>query len=53
MTTTFLDDKRLGGAIAEIMRGNDVRCVVAFWGTGAVKHLFPSHGLRNCRRLSS
>ena len=45
MTTTFLDDKRLGGAIAEIMRGNDVRCVVAFWGTGAVKHLFPSDGL--------
>ncbi|MDQ1159547.1 hypothetical protein QE385_003944 [Sphingomonas sp. SORGH_AS 950] len=45
MTTMFLDDATLGPAIAEILRGNDVRCAVAFWGAGAVQHLFGLAGM--------
>ena len=42
MPAIFLDDENLGAAIAEIARGADLRCAVAFWGAGAVEHLFPA-----------
>ena len=51
MTTRFLDDKKLGPAIARILRGKDVRCAVAFWGTGAVEHLFGPRGLPDNARI--
>lgn len=38
--TKFLDDKELGPAIRELIKGADLRCAVAFWGDGAVKSLF-------------
>lgn len=51
MPTTFLDDEHLGAAIAEIARGAGLRCAVAFWGTGAVDHLFPAGGLPGDARI--
>ena len=51
MTTTFLDDENLGQAITDIVAGSDLRCAVAFWGTGAIKHLFPSGGLPEAARI--
>lgn len=42
MTARFLDNEELGGAIAQVVAGQNVRCAVAFWGTGAVRHLFGS-----------
>lgn len=51
MTTNFLDDKRLGAAIAKVVAGSNVRCAVAFWGTGAVEHLFPDRGVPKDARI--
>lgn len=42
MTISFLSGAQLGSAIAEVVGGSEVRCAVAFWGTGAVEHLFGS-----------
>ncbi len=38
--TTFLDDRQLGPAITKLLRDEDVRCAVAFWGIGAKAALF-------------
>lgn len=38
--TKFLDDGELGPAIRDLVKGEDLRCAVAFWGDGAVKSLF-------------
>jgi len=51
VTITFLDDEKLGPKVTEILRGKDVRCAVAFWGTGAVEHLFGSDGLPDNARI--
>lgn len=51
VTAAFLDDKKLGPAIADILRGCGVRCAVAFWGTGAVEHLFGPEGLPDDARI--
>ena len=32
---SFLDDRSVGPAIVDLLRGSDVRCAVAFWGAGA------------------
>src|SRR3546814_1437886 len=37
----FLGSTELGAAISHVMAGRDIRCAVAFWGTGASAHLFP------------
>ena len=37
----FLDDQLLGPAITNLMKGQDLRCAVAFWGNGASRALFP------------
>lgn len=38
----FLSDRSLSGAIRKVMKGEKVRCAVAFWGDGACKSLFRS-----------
>lgn len=38
--STFLDDRKLGPAIADLMKGAGLRCAVAFWGNGAAAKLF-------------
>ena len=38
MSTEFLSEKRLAREIANVVGGGKVRCAVAYWGTGAVKH---------------
>src|SRR3546814_14666713 len=45
----FLGSTELGAAISHVMAGRDIRCAVAFWGTGASAHLFPSGGLRDAK----
>lgn len=51
MTISFLTDAQLGAAIKEILGGSGVRCAVAFWGTGAVKHLFGSGAVPSKARI--
>jgi len=41
MSARFLDDAALGPEILDLLKGGNVRCAVAFWGTGAVAKLFP------------
>lgn len=43
----FLDEKRIGSAIREVVGGEHVRCAVAFWGDGACHSLF--RGKRRAR----
>lgn len=38
--SVFLDDHKLGPAIADLMKGAELRCAVAFWGNGAALKLF-------------
>jgi hypothetical protein len=40
--STFLDDRKLGPAITNLMQGSKSRCAVAFWGNGASSALFPN-----------
>lgn len=49
MSGKFLGSTELGAAISHVMAGRDIRCAVAFWGTGASAHLFPSGGLRDAK----
>lgn len=49
--TKFLGDKELGTAISQLMKGDNLRCAVAFWGTGAVNALFASAKVPNNARL--
>ena len=51
MHSRFLSGAELGAAIAEVAAGDDPRCAVAFWGTGASAHLFPQQGFRKVRIL--
>lgn len=38
--TRFLNDEELGPAIRDLVKGDKLRCAVAFWGTGAAEALF-------------
>lgn len=39
--TRFLGGSDVGAAIREVIAGGDLQCAVAFWGSGAVRSLFP------------
>lgn len=49
--STFLDDRELGPAIANLMQGSNLRCAVAFWGNGASSALFPNDYLPTEARI--
>jgi hypothetical protein len=51
MGLRFLGDNSLGDAVVGLMRGDDIRCAVAFWGTGAIERLFSDGGLPPTARV--
>ena len=40
MTTKFLNEASLGPEIVKLLKGDNIRCAVAFWGDGAFQKLF-------------
>lgn len=47
----FLDDGELGPAIIKLVKGNELRCAVAFWGNGAVRKLFKNCALPGSSKI--
>jgi len=45
LSAKFLSEKLLTPEIASVLGGRKVRCAVAYWGIGAMEHLFAPAGL--------
>lgn len=45
LSAKFLSEKLLTREIARVIGGRKVRCAVAYWGNGAMEHLFAPAGL--------